>query len=57
MSGGTVYLVDRVIETEYTYKTNAFESVNGRAEEQGDLRPMGHGRSGVEGRQVHYAVR
>jgi len=49
-SDGTVYLVDRIIKTKYTYETNAFESVNGRAEEQGYLRPMGHGRSGVESR-------
>lgn len=48
-SGGTVYLVDGVIKTKYTYKTNAFESINGRAEEQGYLRPMGHGRSWVKG--------
>lgn len=34
----------------YTYKTYAFKRVNGRAEEQGYLRPMGHGRSGVESR-------
>lgn len=40
-----------------THQTDAFERVNGRAEEQRYLRPVGHRGPGAEGRQVDQTVR
>lgn len=45
------------IASHSSYQTDPFESVDGRAEEQRYLWPMGHGGSGVQGRQVDHAIR